>query len=135
MAPHGQTGGWLNWVSGFQLYLDFLMTVGNRGPLYLARKWVDINDEVTMEMPCVYTRVHAFTHVFQQYWTSRNFVVPSRHTRPNGGSISCRLQCFRSGWKLDMLKLIDEHVFSVLGGQLSHVKMVDKFTEIPPRAV
>lgn len=134
VAAPQQRDSWLMWISGVQLFVDFMLSVRSRGPIYVNRKWLADDEVFQGELPRTFTRIHSFTHVLQKYWTHHGRLFPSQFIRPGGGAIIARLQCFRLGWDPSRIQSVDDFIYGVLGRQLKVAKDVDLMVDFPPRA-
>lgn len=107
------------WLSGVHLYLDFILTMNVRGPLYVGRKWVDVGSVISTQMlPDFLKRTHTFVRLVAQLWSNSEFTVPIRHTRPVGSAIVRRFHCYRLRWDPVRVGVIDRAILDHLGEQM-----------------
>lgn len=112
--------GWrLTWMSGVQVYVDFMMSVDHPGPIDAGRKWWFglPFDELA---PTFVHRVHSFVRLLVQWWSHNGWICPSRHVRNESAVLVRRFNCYRVCWDPNRLQHVVD-LFCILLGVKSLV--------------
>ena len=121
--------GELVYVSGLQLFLDFYLVTGHRGPWVCKKKWFDTALAAPEEARTTWgSRTKAFLMLFQTYLKAHKVNLSKKVTRPSSGAISHWLVSYRLRYPIARLREIDSVLFHHAGRQLTSAGDIRTFT-------
>ena len=121
----------VQWVSFLQLYIDFQLSTGQKGPQLWRSKWY-FGDRVKLPdfHPGYVKRCKWFQMLLKHYWCGNGFDFRSRAIRPASGAICCWLVTAQVSWPQDRLDQIDQIILDQNHGVLHKGINVDGFDHV-----
>ncbi len=121
-----QTQG-LQWISGLQLYVDFLLTVRQHGPIMAKGRWVP-GDTRAIIPHAVTTgrRVRMFLTMWKALLGDNGMGVACKLCRPNSSVIAFWGQAYRLCWDRTRLDRVDELLWKIRKKQLVKPQELDE---------
>ena len=127
--PWAVKASWFIYVSGLQLFLDFYLVTGHRGPWVCKKKWFDRALAAPEEARTTWgSRTKAFLMLFQTYLKAHKVNLSKKVTRPSSGAISHWLVSYRLRYPIARLREIDSVLFHHAGRQLTSAGDIRTFT-------
>lgn len=137
-VPALSSRGPMRWVSGAQLWADFTLETGWRGPISPKfGQWYLGPDDVPADTPChLDARLKSFLRLWRAYVKFNNFVVPSRVMRPHSYALAFWALCFRLPWPDSRLRRVDDAFFKLGQRQIAKPNVLSNFwsLELPEEA-
>lgn len=125
-VPRLTTGADLVWISGLQLYVDFLLTGRRHGPTMVKGKWVPGDAQLLRQHSLTTSRrVKMFLTMWKALLVDNGFSVSCKLCRPSSAAIAFWCQSYRLGWSQDRLLYIDDILVKVLKRQIVKPKELD----------
>ena len=124
------------WVSGLQLFVDFLLETNFGGPLARNHKlWFDDPETAPAEVPRgLASRSTRFLQVWGAYLKANSCVVAKRLMRPCAGSLAFWALCFYLPWPGERLDAVDAAIIRRHGRQVQRPNDLDVYHSLglPP---
>lgn len=110
----------VKWVSGLQLYVDFVFFSAVEGPTMVRGKWIDRANATLMphREETVTRRVKMFVTFWKAMLKELRVVIPAKMQRAHSAATTYWGQCYRLKWPKRRCDLIDDYLLQVLGRQI-----------------
>eukprot|EP00435_Cladocopium_sp_Y103_P041452 s2524_g11.t1 len=115
------------WVSQFQLYIDYMLSTGEIGPVHFDR-WADGGDNSALSLVNITFKVRCrwFSKVLKESLRHQQQTVKHSFCRPHSTSLSLHTGCLAIPWPSDRLTRIDEWILQhIPGGVRRTAKALD----------
>jgi len=103
---HGflQTSVQLRWISFAQLFCDFMMSTGERGPWLRQGRWVIGHVDLPADQhPTFSQQSRWFQMALKQYWSQNKLLIRSKLQRPSSASLQCWMNSALISWSVTRL--------------------------------
>ena len=132
-VPALSSRGPLRWVSGVQLWADFVLTTGWQGPVSpRAGRWFLGNGDQPPTLVChLDLRAKNFLRLWRAYLKANKVVVQSKVQRPHSFALAYWSLCFHLAWPDSRLTRIDTALFSLDGRQICKPAVLAAHLELP----
>ncbi len=130
-VPQLSSANGLQWISGLQLYTDYLLETRRHGPVMVRGKWMPGDVRVLQDHRLTTSRrVKMFLTMWKAMVGDNGMSMACKLCRPSSAAIAFWCQSYRLVWNGDRLKMIDDVLMKVLRRQivkpqeLDHVDLV-----------
>ena len=119
----------MRWVSGFQLWADFALSMAWDGPLSPNfRQWYLGPDDAPNGVPRhLGARAKSFLRMWKGYTKSNGFVVPGKVKRPYSYALGYWTNCYLLPWSVKRLQLVDKAIFELKKRQIAQPIELEAF--------
>ena len=109
------------WMSGLQIYIDFVGFAGVEGPTMVRGKWIDRANTtlLPLEVLPVTRRVKMFLTFWKAMLKELRIVIPAKMQRAHSAATTFWGQCYRLKWPKHRCILIDDELLKVYGRQIT----------------
>lgn len=116
------------WISGLQLYVDYLLVYKQHGPVMVSGRWLPGDTQVLCPHSATTSRrVKMFLTMWKALLVDNGFKVAARLCRPSSSAIAYWCQAYRLVWPRDRLDRIDDILVNGLKRQLVKPQELDTF--------
>lgn len=132
---HGflQTSVQLRWISFAQLFCDFMMSTGERGPWLRQGRWVIGHVDLPADQhPTFSQQSRWFQMALKQYWSQNKLLIRSKLQRPSSASLQCWMNSALISWSVTRLDVVDQFIREALGGAVVKSILLERMT-VPER--
>eukprot|EP00434_Breviolum_minutum_P034665 symbB.v1.2.030685.t1/scaffold3470.1/size56093/2 len=121
------------WMSGLQLYVDYVFFTELEGPTMVRGKWVDRANATLQPLPLdpMPRRVKSFLTFWKAMLKELKTVVPAKMQRAHSAATTFWGQCYRLKWPLKRCNLIDIKLMKVKGRQLVQPNELGHYSFLP----
>ena len=121
------------WMSGLQLYVDYVFFTELEGPTMVRGKWVDRANATLQPLPLepMTRRVKSFLTFWKAMLKELKIVVPAKMQRAHSAATTFWGQCYRLKWPLKRCNLIDTELMKVKGRQLVQPNELGHYSFLP----
>ena len=123
------------WISGLQLYVDFLLVVRRHGPTMVKGRWVPGDTQLLCQHQVTTSRrVKMFLTMWKALLVDNGFSVTGKLCRPSSAAIAFWCQSYRLGWSRERLLHIDDILVRILKRQIikpNELDEIDLLDHIP----
>ena len=126
-VPHLTFTSGLAWISGPQLYVDFLLEHGAHGPVMVGGKWVPYDVKPLKPHEATTSRrVRMFLTLWKAVLTDNGMVLAVKLNRPSSAVIAFWCQTYRLAWSSSRLAKVDEVLMNLRQRQLVKPQELDE---------
>ena len=121
------------WMSGVQLYIDFIGFTGLEGPTMVRGRWVDRANATLQprEVLPVTRRVKMFLTFWKAMLKELKVVIPAKMQRAHSAATTFWGQCYRLKWPKHRCDLVDEELIKVNGRQVAQPQELGYHSFLP----
>ncbi len=115
--------GQLQWISFFQLFIDYQLATGRPGPILVNGNW-----KFQPSLAGEFSYIHLckwFQMLVKHYWKENSVEISVRSTRPVSSTIGCWLVCAHILWDQSRLRRVEEVISQQQGGFLRLGKHIE----------
>ena len=129
-VPALSSRGPMRWVSGMQLWADFALETGWRGPISprFGRWFLGNGDQPENVVCSIDLRAKSFLRMWKAYLKANDMVIQSKVQRPHSHALGFWALCFHIAWPESRLRVIDDAFFELGGRQICRPQVLAGFS-------
>ena len=117
----------LEWISGLQLYVDYLLDWKKHGPVMVKGKWVPCGNQILCPHVVSTTRrIKMFLTMWKALILDNGLQIACRLKRPSSAAIAFWCQTYRMAWDPQRLARVDAILMQVLRKQITKPQELDE---------